>query len=64
VEHVRTLSDLRRRSRASFDLFLLEQQSGREKSRSADALTGLCVAMIEEFNVTPKKRDSKQKQPR
>jgi hypothetical protein len=26
-------------------------------------LTGLCVAMLEEFNVTPPKRGSKHKHP-
>src|SRR5438445_3001248 len=43
--------------------FLSNNQDGKGHE-AADALTGLCVAMIEEFNVTPKKRDSKQKQPR
>ena len=65
VEHVRTLSgfaDTLAGRRVIFS-FLSNNQGGKNHE-AADALTGLSVAMIEEFNVTPKKRDAKQKQPR
>jgi len=65
VEHVRTLSGFAETfsGRGLIFSFLSNNQGGKNHE-AADALTGLCVAMIEEFNVTPKKRDSKQKQPR
>jgi len=65
VEHVRTLSGFAETlgGRRLIFSFLSNNQGGKNHE-AADALTGLCVAMIEEFNVTPKKRDSKQKQPR
>ena len=65
VEHVRTLSGFAETlgGRRLIFSFLSNNQGGRGHE-AGDALTGLCVAMIEEFNVAPKKRDSKQKQPR
>src|SRR5216684_1868122 len=65
VEHVRTLSGFAETlsGRRLIFSFLSNNQGGRGHE-AADALTGLCVAMIEEFNVTPKKRDAKQRQPR
>src|SRR5712664_3342027 len=65
VEHVRTLSGLAETLSGRRLIFsFLSNNQGGKGHEAADALTGLCVAMIEEFNVTPKKRDSKQKQPR
>ncbi len=65
VEHVRTLSGFAETlsGRRLIFSFLSNNQGGKGRE-AADALTGLCVAMIEEFSATPKKRDSKQKQPR
>jgi D-alanyl-D-alanine carboxypeptidase/D-alanyl-D-alanine-endopeptidase (penicillin-binding protein 4) len=65
VEHVRTLSGFAETlgGRRLIFSFLSNNQGGRGHE-AGDALTGLCVAMIEEFNLTAKKRDSKQKPPR
>jgi D-alanyl-D-alanine carboxypeptidase/D-alanyl-D-alanine-endopeptidase (penicillin-binding protein 4) len=65
VEHVRALSgfaDTPSGRRLIFS-FLSNNQGGKNHE-AADALTGLCVAMIEEFDVTAQKRKAKQKQPR
>jgi len=65
VEHVRTISGFAETPSGRRLIFsFLSNNQGGKGHEAADALTGLCVAMIEEFNVTPKKRDSKQKQPR
>ena len=65
VEHVRTLSGFAETLTGRRLIFsFLSNNQGGKSHEAADALTGLCVAMIEEFNPIPKKRDSKQKQPR
>src|SRR5712664_11894 len=65
VEHVRTISGFAETLSGRRLIFsFLSNNQGGKGHEAADALTGLCVAMIEEFNVTPKKRDSKQRQPR
>jgi len=54
VEHVRTLSgfaDTSNGRRLIFS-FLSNNQAGKNHE-AADALTGLCVAMLEEFNTAP-----------
>jgi serine-type D-Ala-D-Ala carboxypeptidase/endopeptidase (penicillin-binding protein 4) len=64
VEHVRTLSgfaDTPGGRRVIFS-FLSNNQGGKSHE-AADALTGLCVAMLEEFNVTPPKRGLEHKHP-
>jgi len=65
VEHVRTLSGFAETpgGRRLIFSFLSNNQAGKSHE-AADALTGLCVAMLEEFNVTPPKRGTKQKRPR
>ncbi len=65
VEHVRTLSgfaDTPGGRRVIFS-FLSNNQGGKSHE-AADALTGLCVAMLEEFNVTPPKRRLEHQHPR
>ncbi len=64
VEHVRTLSgfaDTPGGRRVIFS-FLSNNQGGKSRE-AADALTGLCVAMLEEFNVTSPKRGLEHKHP-
>jgi len=39
----------------------LSNNQGGKSHEAADALTGLCVAMIEEFNVTPRSAPLKNK---
>jgi len=57
VEHVRTLSGFAETpgGRRLIFSFLSNNQGGKSRE-AAEALTGLCVAMLEEFNVTPPKR--------
>ena len=57
VVHVRTLSGFAETAdgRRLIFSFLSNNQGGRNHE-AADALTGLCVAMLEEFNVTPPKQ--------
>jgi len=64
VEHVRTLSGFAETAsgRRVIFSFLSNNQGGRSHE-AADALTGLCVAMLEEFNVSPPKHGSKRKHP-
>jgi D-alanyl-D-alanine carboxypeptidase/D-alanyl-D-alanine-endopeptidase (penicillin-binding protein 4) len=65
VEHVRTLSGFAETpgGRRLIFSFLSNNQAGKNHE-TADALTGLCVAMLEEFNVTPPKRGGERKQPK
>ncbi|MDP9338629.1 MAG: D-alanyl-D-alanine carboxypeptidase/D-alanyl-D-alanine-endopeptidase [Acidobacteriota bacterium] len=65
VEHVRTMSgfaDTAGGRRLVFS-FLSNNQGGKNHE-ATDALGGLCVAMIEEFNTVPVKRSREHKQPR
>ena len=64
VEHVKTLSGFAETpsGRRVIFSFLSNNQGGKGRE-AADALTGLCVAMLEEFNVTPPKRASKHQHP-
>jgi len=62
VEHVRTLSGFAETlgGRRLIFSFLSNNQGGKNHE-AADALAGLCVAMLEEFNVTPPKQLPKHK---
>jgi D-alanyl-D-alanine carboxypeptidase/D-alanyl-D-alanine-endopeptidase (penicillin-binding protein 4) len=62
VEHVRTLSGFAETPGGRRVIFsFLSNNQGGKSHEAADALTGLCVAMLEEFNVTPPKRALKNK---
>jgi D-alanyl-D-alanine carboxypeptidase/D-alanyl-D-alanine-endopeptidase (penicillin-binding protein 4) len=65
VEHVRTLSGFAETlgGRRLIFSFLSNNQAGKNHE-TADALTGLCVAMLEEFNVTPPNRGGERKHPK
>ncbi len=65
VEHVRTLSGFAETASGRRVIFsFLSNNQGGKSHEAADALTGLCVAMLEEFNVTPPKRVPEQKHPK
>src|SRR5258708_3000892 len=65
VEHVRTLSGFAETPGGRRVIFsFLSNNQGGKSHEAADALTGLCVAMLEEFNVAPPKRGREHKQPR
>ncbi len=64
VEHVRTLSGFAETPGGRRLIFsFLSNNQGGKSHEAADALTGLCVAMLEEFNVTPAKRAVEHKHP-
>jgi serine-type D-Ala-D-Ala carboxypeptidase/endopeptidase (penicillin-binding protein 4) len=65
VEHVRTLSGFAETEggRRLIFSFLSNNQAGKNHE-AADALTGLSVAMLEEFNVTPARRGVGRKHPK
>jgi len=65
VEHVRTLSGFAETPVGRRVIFsFLSNNQGGKSHEAADVLTGLCVAMLEEFNVTPPKRGPEHKRPR
>ena len=65
VEHVRTLSGFAETPGGRQVIFsFLSNNQGGKSHEAADALTGLCVAMLEEFNVTPPRRGLEHKHPR
>jgi len=62
VEHVRTLSGFAETPGGRRLIFsFLSNNQGGKNHEAADALTGLCVAMLEEFNVAPPKRVPERK---
>ncbi len=64
VEHVRTLSGFAETPSGRRMIFsFLSNNQGGKNHEVADALTGLCVAMLEEFNVTPGKRALEHRSP-
>ncbi len=64
VEHVRTLSGFAETPGGRRLIFsFLSNNQGGKSHEAADALTGLCVAMLEEFDVTPPKRGLEHRHP-
>ena len=64
VEHVRTLSGFAETAAGRRLIFsFLSNNQGGKGHETADALTGLCVAMLEEFNAPPPKRAAEHKRP-
>ncbi len=64
VEHVRTLSGFAETPSGRRLIFsFMNNNQGGKGHEAADALNGLCVAMLEEFNVAPKKRGLEHQRP-
>ncbi len=64
VEHVRTLSGFAETPGGRRLIFsFLSNNQGGKSHEALDALTGLCVAMLEEFNSSPPKRGLEHKRP-
>jgi serine-type D-Ala-D-Ala carboxypeptidase/endopeptidase (penicillin-binding protein 4) len=62
VEHVRTLSGFAETANGRRLIFsFLGNNQGGKNHEAADALTGLCVAMLEEFNAAPPRAASEHK---
>jgi D-alanyl-D-alanine carboxypeptidase/D-alanyl-D-alanine-endopeptidase (penicillin-binding protein 4) len=65
VEHVRTLSGFAETPGGRRLIFsFLSNNQGGKSHEAADALNGLCVAMLEEFNVAPVIRGPQHKHPK
>jgi D-alanyl-D-alanine carboxypeptidase/D-alanyl-D-alanine-endopeptidase (penicillin-binding protein 4) len=65
VEHVRTMSGFADTAGGRRLIFtFLSNNQGGKKHEATDAMTGLCLAMLEEFNTVPAKRSREHKQPR
>ncbi len=64
VEHVRTMSGFAETPGGRRLVFsFLSNNQGGKNHETTDALAGLCVAMIEEFNAVPAKRSREHKRP-
>jgi D-alanyl-D-alanine carboxypeptidase/D-alanyl-D-alanine-endopeptidase (penicillin-binding protein 4) len=64
VEHVRAMSGFADTAGGRRLIFsFLSNNQGGKNHEATDALGGLCVAMIEEFNAVPAKRSREHKQP-
>jgi serine-type D-Ala-D-Ala carboxypeptidase/endopeptidase (penicillin-binding protein 4) len=65
VEHVRTMSGFADTAGGRRLIFsFLSNNQGGKNHEATDALGGLCVAMVEEFNALPAKRSREHKRPR
>jgi serine-type D-Ala-D-Ala carboxypeptidase/endopeptidase (penicillin-binding protein 4) len=64
VEHVRSMSGFAETAGGRRLMFsFLSNNQGGKNHEATDALAGLCVAMIEEFNAVPAKRSREHKRP-
>jgi len=61
IEHVRTLSGFAETPGRRLVFSFLSNNQGGKNHEAADALTGLCVAMLEEFNAAPPKHGAERK---